>query len=228
MKVWLNTKVNIIYKIVTFSNIFDRFYLGAFFQSSYTGFQNETIHTVYKKWFENYLLASTDHFHVGGLLWASGQPLLVGVGSSPRGRSWSMTQTALPDNNTDHRAAGFSLAVCCGAHHQQTAGMNFSFVCLQWCWPLAQLTWSAYWWRSKTDNLNLCLDKNTGCVSRSSCFHAWLGDSGIQRKSVCVFYTNKSKDFKHHCSVGAINKKKLHYLLPTASEVSTKQYTGIS
>lgn len=72
--------------------------------------------------------ATAEHFHVGGLLWGGGQPLLVGVGSSGAStRTW-MTQTSLPNNNTGHRGA--DSAVCCSLHHQRTSRNEF-----QLCWP---------------------------------------------------------------------------------------------
>ena len=144
--------------------------------------------------------------------------VLAALGCPWGGRSWWVTQTALPyDNNTGHRGADFFfLAVCCGLHHQQTSRMNFSFVFSRWRWPLAQLTWSAYWWRSKTDNLILCLDKNMGCF-----IGFWMRLQSL-KGSLCKNKSGAKSSFQHHCSVEAVNKKRPLYLLAAVSEVSTQ------
>lgn len=152
----------------------------------------------------------------------------MGVGSSGASSSWSMTQTALPYNNTIHRGADFCFGgLSCPA---PSADVQDEF---QLCLPAVMLTTRpadvVCILMKKTYNLNLCLDTNMICFSCSSCFCV-TGRLLRFKESFCILHTQKWRlqRFQHHSSVEAINKKRLHYHFCPVSDVSTKLYPDIS
>lgn len=86
-------------------------------------------------------------------------------------------------------------AVCCGRHHQQTCTKNLSIVSLQWRRPLAQLTWSEYWWRPKKLTIWICVNTKTWAVSAAAFVSDWDIDLKIDFKVSSCKIKRKAKVF---------------------------------
>lgn len=67
-------------------------------------------------------------------------------------------------------------SLLCPSTISRCPGLNFSIVCLKWCWPLAQLTWSGHGWRSPKWQSESVFWQKAWAVLAVPLFSAWLED----------------------------------------------------